>query len=129
MENKYVENAIDKAKNAFEVAYKKTSDVVSVEKLKIKVANLESKKNKEFTKLGEHYFSSNSIENVDEDSKEFFNNINSFNKEISELKKEISAYKAKRICPNCGEAVDENATFCSACGERITFDSKENSDE
>ena len=40
MERDFFDNAFDKAKNAFEVAYKKTGEVLSAEKIKFNISSL-----------------------------------------------------------------------------------------
>lgn len=52
----FFENAVNKAKDVFDVACKKTGEVVNTGKLKLDIATLENKMAKDFEKLGRIYF-------------------------------------------------------------------------
>lgn len=129
MEKKIFDNAFDKAKNAFEVAYKKTGEIVSLEKLKFNLSSLKSKRSKLFAELGQEYYLK--IRNSD-DLADIQNNlvvsIAELDERIEDISNQIAYAKSKRICPKCGSAIDEKSIFCSYCGGKVTFDS-ENADE
>ncbi|MCQ2455298.1 MAG: zinc-ribbon domain-containing protein [Clostridia bacterium] len=126
MERDFFDNAFDKAKSAFEVAYKKTGEVLSTEKLKFNVSTLKSKREKLFAKLGKNYFLSlENFEQLNEDDRSICDEIVQINEKIDELNNEINYAKSNRICPSCGAVIDETAVFCSKCGEKLVFDSSE----
>ncbi len=52
----FFENAVSKAKDVFDVACKKTGEVVNTGKLKLDIATIENKMAKDFEKLGRLYF-------------------------------------------------------------------------
>ena len=52
----FLENAVNKAKDVFDVACKKTGDVVSTGKIRLDIASLENKMVKDFEALGRLYF-------------------------------------------------------------------------
>ena len=52
----FLDSALVKAKEVFDVACKKTNEVVSSGKQKFDVASIESKRSKDFEKLGKLYF-------------------------------------------------------------------------
>ncbi len=131
MDKTFFDNAFDKAKSAFEVAYKKTGEVVNIEKLKFNVSTLKSKREKLYAKLGKKYFDSLScVEIVDDDElKALFNEIKEISENIDELNNEINFAKLKKVCPSCGASIDENSAFCSFCGAKLVFDSKDSNNE
>lgn len=123
MEKKFFDNAFDKAKNAFEIAYKKTGEIVSLEKLRFNLSSLKTNRNKLYAALGkEYYFRFKNSEPLPDNEKNIFDRISELNEKIEEITNEINYAKSKRICPKCGAAIDERSIFCNYCGERITFD-------
>ena len=123
MEKKFFDNAFDKAKNAFEVAYKKTGEIVSIEKLRFNLSSLKSKRTKLYTALGqEYYFKIQNSEDLADTEKNIVEQISDLNEKIEEITNEINFAKSKRICPKCGAAIDERSIYCNYCGEKITFD-------
>ncbi|MBE6749780.1 MAG: zinc-ribbon domain-containing protein [Ruminococcaceae bacterium] len=122
----FLDNAVEKAKDFFEVACKKTNEVVTTQKQKFDVASEKAKRAKDFEKLGEIYYELiKDDENVDNQTRELVNSITEKNEKINSINEEINAAKNKRICAKCGALVEENAVFCSKCGEKIIIDSEE----
>ena len=118
----FLDNAVNKAKEAFDVACKKTEKVVTTQKQKFDIAAEENKRNKDYTKLGEFYFNLIKDSEIDNTQvKELVDAIKVKNEKIISLKNEIGAAEGKRICPVCGAEIDGNAVFCSACGFKVTF--------
>lgn len=119
----FLDNAVNKAKEVFDVACKKTNDVVTTQKQKFDVATIENKRNKDYAKLGEIYYNLvNDTEIEDNSIKELVDAITEKNKKIEEINIEINSSKNKRVCPKCSALIDENSIFCSICGEKITID-------
>ncbi len=54
----FLDDAVAKAKDIFDVAYKKTGEAVNTGKLKLEIATLENKMSKDFEALGRIYFDS-----------------------------------------------------------------------
>ena len=52
----FLDNAFEKAKEVFDVACKKTNEVVTTQKQKFDIASIENKRNKDFLNLGRLYF-------------------------------------------------------------------------
>ncbi len=118
----FFDNAVSMAKEAIDVACKKTGEVVTTQKQKFDVAAEENKRAKDYTKLGELYFEMIKDSEIDNTQiKELVETIKEKNERIANLKNQINAAKNKRICPNCSANVDENAIFCSVCGAKLTF--------
>lgn len=122
----FLDNAIVKTKEAFDVACKKTGEVVNTKKLEFDLASLRSKQDKDFSALGRICFDLyKNDENATDEVKALVSAIAEKNKKMAELNAAIVAAKNKRLCPKCSAPVEKNAVFCSNCGEKITFDDGE----
>ena len=127
MDRDFFDNAFDKAKSAFEVAYKKTGEVLSAEKIKFGISSLKTKREKLYAKLGKNYFDSlTEAASLNDEDKAIYDEIVEMNTKIEDLSNELNFVKSNRLCPSCGAVIDENAVFCSKCGAKITFDTAEN---
>lgn len=116
----FFDNALDKAKEAIDIACKKTNEVVSTQKQKFDIASLENKRTKDFEHLGEIYYNLiKDSEIEDENTAALVKAVTEKNNKIFELKEEVNSAKYKRICPACGASISETAAFCSACGEKL----------
>ena len=123
MEKKFFDDAFDKAKTAFEAAYKKTGEIVSLEKLRFNLSTFKTKRSKIYTALGEEYFKRiDNIDDLPENEKEYFTQIIELNQKIDDTINEINYAKSKRVCPKCGAGIDEKSIYCNFCGEKVTFD-------
>ncbi len=114
----FFEDALNKAKGAFDVAYKKTSEVVSVQRQKFDVASMNSKLSKEYELLGKLVI--DAVENgtdIPEGAKIKTKEIRAREAEIEAAKDEILKAQGKKFCVNCGAANVREAHFCYACGE------------
>lgn len=123
----FLDNAVNMAKEAFDIAYKKTEEVVTTQKQKLDVVSIENKRAKDYTALGEIYFEmikDGEIDNIQ--VKELVEAIKEKNQKIAELKSEINAAKNKRICPECGANIADSSKFCNNCGAKLEFESEEN---
>lgn len=121
-----VDQAMNKAKEVLNVAYKKTGEVVNTQKQKFDISSLENKRSKLFEKLGEIYFNSiKDNELNDETTAELVSKIIDFNGKIEELRNEILNTKNKRICANCGACIEESSIYCNSCGTKVTIEDEE----
>ena len=123
----FLDNAVSKAKEAFDIACKKTGEVVTTQKQKLDVVGIENKRAKDFIALGEIYFKmikDTEIDNIQ--IKDLVEAIKDKNEKIAELKSEINAAKNKRICPQCGANIDDTSIYCSVCGAKLQFESDDN---
>ena len=116
----FFENAITKAKEVFDVACKKTGEVVTVQKQKIDIATIESKRNKDFLALGKIYFKNiKDTEIEDEEIVALVEAIKEKNAQIKQINEDIKETKNMKICPNCESFVKDEDLFCSVCGEKL----------
>lgn len=120
----FFDNAMNKAKEAFDIACKKTNEVVSTQKQKFDAASVANKRDHDFEALGRLYFETvKDIDSVEDgEIKALIKEIKLKNEQINEINKEINNAKNKRVCPNCSAVIDKDAVFCSACGEKVTID-------
>lgn len=123
----FFDNAIVKAKEAIDIACKKTNEAVNTGKQKFDIASIESKRAKDFEQLGMLYFDTVKDTEIENDSiRALVEEIKNKNDKIKELKTEINNTKNKRICPQCGAVIDKYSVFCSVCGTKLEFGSEEN---
>lgn len=122
----FLDNAIIKAKEAFDVVSKKTGEFVTVEKQKFDVQSIKSKLEKDYSKLGKYYYSKiRNLEDLADEEKIMVESIENKIAEIEKLNTEIELAKNKKLCPACKTAIPKDAAFCSSCGAKLVFDSKE----
>ena len=118
--------ALTKAKEAIEVAYKKTGEVVTTQKQKIDVATLENKCNKVYAALGKLYFDeTKDSTDLDIETKALVLDIKNYLSKIESLKSEINAAKKLKNCPNCNATINETDIFCPICGSKTVTESEE----
>ncbi|MBR3909524.1 MAG: zinc ribbon domain-containing protein [Clostridia bacterium] len=116
----FLDNALDVAKETFEIVSKKTSDIVTTQKQKFDIASLESKRLKDFQKLGEIYFNQiKDCEIADEKTQAIVESIIRKDNEIFRLKDELNAAVYKKVCPNCNSNISKTAVYCSSCGAKM----------
>ncbi len=122
----FIDDAINKTKEVFDVACKKTDEVVTTQKQKFSIASLESKREKDFADLGRIYFelAKNSTDLTDE-ARNLVDAISEKNAEIARLNQDIQNTKNKRICPNCNANIDVNSVYCNNCGAKLTIESEQ----
>ena len=126
----FFDDMVNKAKEAIDVASKKTGEVVNTQKQKFDIASLESKRAKDYAVLGEIYY--NKIKEgavEDENVSELVLAIKEKSEKIEKLKAEVNSAKNKRICPKCGAAIEQTSNYCNACGAKLFFDSEEDKAE
>lgn len=119
----FFDNALEKAKEAFDIVSKKTGEVVTAQKQKFDIASLESKRAKDFEKLGEIYFAlikDSEIEDLK--TKELVEAIINKDNEIFQLKDQLNAARYQRVCPNCNANISKTAVYCSVCGAKLEIE-------
>ena len=118
----FFEEALGKAKEAFDLAQQKTGEIVNVAKQKYDIASLENKLVKLYTKLGKQAYSYLSKDSqADEAIKATVAEIGQQLEKIQYAKEQLSNLKSKRICPVCAAGVDESAAYCAKCGAKLIF--------
>ncbi len=116
--NDKIEETVKKAKEVAAAAYKKTGEVINVQKQKLEVAALNSKLKTQYEKLGRLLFKELSgTENGDVAN--VAAQIRSIEAEIEERSAEIRNAKGKTICRSCNKEVPADAIFCAYCGSKL----------
>lgn len=119
----FLDNALEKAKEAFDIVSKKTGEVVTTQKQKFDIASLENKRAKDFEKLGEIYFSLiKDSEIEDYETKNLVESIIKKENEIFQIKDELNAARYQRICPSCNANISKTAVYCSVCGAKLEIE-------
>ncbi len=116
----FLDDAINKTKEVFDVAYKKTDEVVTTEKQKFNIASLKSKREKDYADLGRIYYDLiKDSENLDDEIRKIVDAISEKNDEIARLNEYVQTVKNKRICPNCDAIIDIKSSYCNNCGVKL----------
>ena len=119
--NEFLDTAIDKAKEVFDVACKKTGEAVSVSKQRFDIASMEAKREKAYAKLGKACYK----EMKDTDNAELAGIIfviDKMTKNIDESRAALAEMRNKRICPSCGQPIEKISVFCNFCGEKLIIE-------
>lgn len=120
MSNEYIDNALTKAKEVFDVAVKKTEEVVTIEKLKYNLSATRNSREKDLAALGVIYYKLlKETEDMDEETEALVTSINEKTAKIKELKEEISVAKNKKYCNSCGSFVATDSSYCKNCGNKF----------
>lgn len=116
----FLDDAITKTKEVFDVACKKTDEVVTTQKQKFSIASLESKREKDYADLGKIYFELVKKDTeLSDETRNLVDAIIEKNEEIARLNEDIQNIKNKRICPKCNANIDMNSSYCNSCGEKL----------
>ncbi len=118
----YFDEAINKTKEVFGVVKQKTEEAISIGVQKYDIAVLEKDLSRLYLDLGKAAFAQFSGESdIPAALAEGIAAIKAKNAQIEKAREDLSKSKGKRICPKCAASIDENSTFCSFCGEKVTF--------
>ena len=129
-----MDDVLEKAREAVDVAAKKTGEVVSISKLKLEAVQVNNEIKKLYEKLGRIVYTAQAKQKPNEDA------VHSLCEEIDELydkraalDQEIADIKNEASCPFCGYKNDKGNTYCAKCGkplkEAASFDAEVASDD
>ncbi len=95
----FLDNAIIKTKEVFDVACKKTDEIVTIEKQKFNIASLKTKREKDYAQLGRIYFNmiKDDYNDADEEVSGLVDEIIKKSEEIARLNEEIQNIKNQSI--------------------------------
>lgn len=114
------EDVLAKTKAVLGQMGEKAGQFVDTSKLNIKLAEMKNDLNAEYENLGKLLYRAKKEGTADEAGMNYsIAQIDSFNIQIEELKKQIAAMKNKVLCSACGQTNETDAVFCSKCGEAI----------
>lgn len=116
----FFDNAVNKAKEVFDVACKKTNEVVTTQKQKFDIATIENKRNKDFEALGKLYFEAVKDTEIEDTAINMIvTKIKEKNELIKQINEEMGATKNMKVCPACNAFIKDDAAFCSSCGAKL----------
>ena len=119
----FLDDAINKTKEAFDVVCQKTDEVVTVEKQKFNISSLKSKCEKDYCALGKIYFELvKDQDDMLDGVRVLVESIKEKNEEIDRLNKEVQNAKNKRVCPSCNANIEKNSVYCNNCGQKLTLE-------
>lgn len=96
-----LENTVNTARDIFDKAYKKTEDIVNIEKLRVDIAALKVKRDKDFKELGKLKYKELTGNTVNEyEVKSLSDSITDKNKRIKRYEELIKLYKNKDTTVN-----------------------------
>ncbi|MEG1886630.1 MAG: zinc-ribbon domain-containing protein [Oscillospiraceae bacterium] len=115
------DDAIAKTKEAFCAVEQKTGEIVNVGKLKINLSSATSALSQNYEELGKAQYEvmQKSGEEPNEEIQGIVTEIGFRRSQIEELKKQIAECKGSVICKDCGAVNDDEALYCSKCGQRL----------
>lgn len=116
----FLNDTLEKAKDVFDIACKKTGEAVNTQKLKIDIAATEHKRSKDLEQLGILYYKSlKNTEITDNNVKALFDAITEKSEKIARLRQELESSKNRIACPNCAASINADSVFCNICGEKL----------
>lgn len=115
--------AVQAADVAADAAYgvgKKAGELLSVAKLRIRIATLEGSVDETLMALGEMLYATHTGDPTDSEALlEKLKEIDALKAEIAALNAQIGREQAVRTCATCGADAQEGDTFCRECGEKL----------
>jgi ribosomal protein L40E len=114
------EEFVVKAKDGFDVAAKKTGEIISVQKLRLSIASIKSEISKNYEAIGRLQYESvkNGVDNA-EAIASLADSVEQKLAEIENIEGQIAECTNKKNCPVCGAKNENNAAFCNKCGEKL----------
>lgn len=114
------DDTLSKAKEAFDAVEKKTSEVVSVQKLKVNAASVSSQISKDYEALGRIYYNSIGQEDkLDPEVEAVVMEIRTKKEKLNDIRTEINKAKGGTVCDECGFTSIPGSAFCSKCGNKL----------
>lgn len=99
---------------------KKAGELLSVAKLRARIASLERDVKDRFSQIGELLYATHTgAPTESEVLLEKLQEIDGLKAEIAQLQSEIRKEEAAHTCPTCGAFVNEGDAFCGACGGEL----------
>lgn len=96
---------------------KKAGELLSVAKLRIRIATLEGRVEGCFAEIGEMLYATHTGVSTESDALlEKLQEIDGLKAEIAQLRGQIQQEEAAHTCPTCGAAVQTGDAFCGTCG-------------
>ncbi len=118
-----LDDVVINAKSAAEAVGRKAGQIVDVSKLRISAAEVNAEISKRFEVLGQYVYEC-CREKLAEDPESIgqMTEIDQLKAQQAAIAKELGDKQNKVFCPTCGKQSPTSATFCSACGAKLTPD-------
>lgn len=116
----FFEDTFVKAKDMFETVGDKGSEILSVQKLKIEAAKLNSQICKNFETLGRVVYCN--IQNgceADDGTEGLVDSIDTQESALEYINKKIADEKGLVVCEGCGANNPVDSLYCSKCGSAL----------
>ena len=112
--------ASDVAADAAYGVSKKAGELLSVAKLRVRIASLEADVKDRLSQVGELLYATHTgAPTESEVLLEKLQEIDGLKAEIAQLQSEIRKEESAHTCPTCGAFVKEGDAFCGACGGQL----------
>jgi hypothetical protein len=112
-------NLGQKVGGAAQSAAKKSSGLVEVTKLNVRISSEQDKIQKLYTQLGKKlYEECRQDMEINQDLNHICKKIDTRNKTIESLQQRILQIKELKVCPNCGLEMQLSVPYCSSCGTK-----------
>ena len=102
--------------NGAKVAADKTKEVAGVASVKAKMSTAEANLGKLYRDLGKAYYEDNKESNA---YAEITRQIKEQLAKVEELEKKLMEAQGCVKCPECGEMVPKDSSFCQKCGAKV----------
>ena len=110
----------DKTKTAAQIAGKKTGEMVTLAKLKLKIAEAEHKISGLMEQIGRLTVEgAESGISRDAEIAELMKKVNTQKTKIAQLQSDIDEMRRQNRCAKCGAAGEESAVYCDRCGAKM----------
>ncbi len=115
---KKMENFLAELKNTADKVFKKSGELVELSKTKLSIASIKSDISANFKLLGEIVYLSQreGSEATTDEVEEIFARIDALYEKMADLNEAATGLMNKKLCPECDEANETDASFCSRCG-------------
>lgn len=115
--NKTLTNLAHSIEKGAEATWKKSGELVTLTKLKVDIASLESQISEVYEEIGERIYKRYENGKLKDDSLDrCFKKIKKLKKEIEELKGQATTIKNKKLCKLCGTEILDDSKYCPECG-------------
>ena len=109
------DDVVVNAKTAASAVSKKAGELYDLSKLRIALAGLRSDPNKQYQALGEAVYS----EAPEDEVEAIKTDIAEIKQNIVDVEKILAASRNTVKCPQCGQKLNKNASFCYTCGAAV----------
>jgi ribosomal protein L40E len=102
-----------------ESVVKKSTDVLELQKAKLKKVSLENDLKNAYAELGKLYFENYADGDLPKEMAELCEKITACQHAINEAEQKAASLKGVVVCASCQAEVDKDASYCPKCGAEI----------